>query len=96
MKLNNEFTVDVPVEDVWNVLLDLEGRVPWVVIGCRSLLGVSQAATHPAPPIPTQHLQPDSERHQAKEVLEQVLPRGDRFRPASSELQAGSSHAQHT
>jgi carbon monoxide dehydrogenase subunit G len=28
MKLNNEFTVDVPVEDVWNVLLDLERITP--------------------------------------------------------------------
>ena len=28
MKLNNEFTVDVPVDDVWNVLLDLERITP--------------------------------------------------------------------
>ncbi len=28
MKLNNEFTVDVPVEDVWDVLLDLERITP--------------------------------------------------------------------
>jgi len=28
MKLENEFTVDVPVEDVWNVLLDLERITP--------------------------------------------------------------------
>jgi len=28
MKLSNEFTVDVPVEDVWNVLLDLERITP--------------------------------------------------------------------
>lgn len=28
MKLNNEFTVDVPVEEVWNVLLDLERITP--------------------------------------------------------------------
>ena len=28
MKLNNEFTVDVPVEEVWNVLLDLERLTP--------------------------------------------------------------------
>jgi uncharacterized protein len=28
MKLNNGFTVDVPVEDVWNVLLDLERITP--------------------------------------------------------------------
>ena len=28
MKLNNEFTVDVPVADVWNVLLDLERITP--------------------------------------------------------------------
>ncbi len=28
MKLNNEFTVDVPVGDVWNVLLDLERITP--------------------------------------------------------------------
>lgn len=28
MKLNNEFTVDVPVKDVWNVLLDLERITP--------------------------------------------------------------------
>jgi len=28
MKLNNKFTVDVPVEDVWNVLLDLERITP--------------------------------------------------------------------
>src|SRR3954453_17723322 len=28
MKLENEFTVDVPVEDVWNVLLDLERVTP--------------------------------------------------------------------
>ena len=28
MKLNNEFTVDVPVEDVWNVMLDLERITP--------------------------------------------------------------------
>jgi uncharacterized protein len=28
MKLNNEFAVDVPVEDVWNVLLDLERITP--------------------------------------------------------------------
>src|SRR5215211_1956902 len=28
MKLENEFTVDVPVEDAWNVLLDLERVTP--------------------------------------------------------------------
>lgn len=28
MKLENEFTVDVPVEEVWNVLLDLERVTP--------------------------------------------------------------------
>src|SRR5215213_5033815 len=28
MKLENEFTVDVPVEDVWSVLLDLERVTP--------------------------------------------------------------------
>ena len=28
MKLNNEFTVDVPVEEVWGVLLDLERLTP--------------------------------------------------------------------
>ena len=28
MKLENEFTVDVPVEDVWDVLLDLERITP--------------------------------------------------------------------
>ncbi|QIN80478.1 hypothetical protein GBA65_20340 [Rubrobacter marinus] len=28
MKLNNEFTVNVPVEEVWNVLLDLERITP--------------------------------------------------------------------
>ena len=28
MKLNNEFTVDVPVDDVWDVLLDLERITP--------------------------------------------------------------------
>ena len=28
MKLNNEFTVDVPVQDVWDVLLDLERITP--------------------------------------------------------------------
>jgi uncharacterized protein len=28
VKLENEFTVDVPVEDVWNVLLDLERVTP--------------------------------------------------------------------
>ena len=28
MKLNNEFTVNVPVEDVWSVLLDLERITP--------------------------------------------------------------------
>jgi len=28
MKLGNEFTVDVPVEEVWNVLLDLERVTP--------------------------------------------------------------------
>jgi uncharacterized protein len=28
MKLENEFTVDVPVEDVWGVLLDLERVTP--------------------------------------------------------------------
>ncbi len=28
MKLENEFTVDVPVEDVWDVLLDLERVTP--------------------------------------------------------------------
>lgn len=28
MKLNNEFTVDVPVEEVWSVLLDLERLTP--------------------------------------------------------------------
>ena len=28
MKLENEFTVDVPVEEAWNVLLDLERVTP--------------------------------------------------------------------